>query len=279
MLEKTKRKELCYDTKSVNPIGHVYKNIYFRKVDKSKIPVCNILGVNIAAINMEWTLDYFKKYIKDLSGDYVCVSNVHTTVTSYENPEYCDIQNKGIMALPDGGPLSFVGKKRGHSKMARVTGPSLMGEIFNVSAENGYRHYFYGSTEVTLEKLYSKLEEKYTGLQIVGMYSPPFRPITEEEDEMIVKMINDTNPDFVWIGLGAPKQEKWMAMHQGKVQGLMVGVGAGFDYYADNINRAPEWIQKINMEWFFRLIQDPKRLFSRYLKTNTKFLWLIARGK
>lgn len=259
--------------------GHIHHRKYDRKMDKSKIPVCNILGVNIAAIDMEWTVDYFKKYVKDLSGDYICVSNVHTTVTSYEDPEYCGIQNGGIMALPDGGPLSSVGRKRGHSKMARVTGPSLMGEIFSISAEKGYRHYFYGSTEETLEKLYSKLEEKYPGLQIAGMYSPPFRPISEEEDEMIVRMINDTRPDFVWVGLGAPKQEKWMAMHQGIIKGLMLGVGAGFDYYADNIKRAPEWMQRINMEWFYRLIQDPKRLFKRYMKTNTKFLWLVSRGK
>lgn len=267
------------DVKSDEVIGSVYNSSYNRKVDKSKIPVCNILGVNIAAIDMEWTLEYFKKHIKDLSGDYVCVSNVHTTVTSFEDPEYCDIQNGSIMALPDGGPLSSVGRKRGHSKMARVTGPSLMGEIFNISVENGYRHYFYGSTEETLEKLSSKLEEKYPGLQISGVHSPPFRPITEEEDGKIVKMINDTNPDFVWIGLGAPKQEKWMAIHQGEIKGLMLGVGAGFDYYADNIKRAPEWMQRINMEWFYRLLQDPKRLFNRYMKTNFKFLWLITIGK
>ena len=268
-----------HDEDLVRTPGQIYNKLYNRKMDKSKIPVCNILGVNIAAIDMEWALDYFTKFTKDLSGDYICVSNVHTTVTSYEDPEYCDIQNGGIMALPDGGPLSSVGRKRGHNKMARVTGPSLMGEIFNISAENGYRHYFYGSTEETLEKLSSKLGEEYTGLQIAGMYSPPFRPISEEEDEMNIRMINDANPDFVWIGLGAPKQEKWMAMHQGKIQGLMVGVGAGFDYYADNIKRAPEWMQRANLEWFYRLIQDPKRLFKRYMITNTKFLWLVVRGK
>lgn len=279
MSEEKNRQKIFLETEHTKNVSSVKSSNYTRNINKLEIPVCNILGVNIAAIDMVWVVRYFHKHIKDLSGDYVCVSNVHTTVTSYEDPEYCDIQNGGIMALPDGGPLSSVGKKRGHSKMARVTGPSLMGEIFNISAENGYRHYFYGSTEETLEKLYSKIEEKYTGLQIAGMYSPPFRPITEDEDKMIVKMINDTNPDFVWIGLGAPKQEKWMAMHQGKIQGLMLGVGAGFDYYADNIKRAPEWMQRINMEWFYRLLQDPKRLFNRYMKTNFKFLWLITIGK
>ncbi|MBI0577482.1 WecB/TagA/CpsF family glycosyltransferase [Neobacillus cucumis] len=252
---------------------------FVRTVDKSKIPTCNILGVNIAAINMEWLIGYLKKHIKDLTGDYICVSNVHTTVTSYEEPDYGAIQNGGIMAIPDGGPLSTIGRKRGHINMARTTGPSLMGEIFKVSAEKGYRHYFCGSTEETLEKLFQKLKENYPGLEIAGMYSPPFRPMTDVEDEVIVKVINDTKPDFVWVGLGAPKQERWMAAHQGRVSGLMIGIGAGFDYYAENISRAPEWMQKSNLEWFYRLMQDPKRLFKRYFYTNTKFIWLVLRGK
>lgn len=255
------------------------KNNYKRKVDKSIIPTCNILGVNIAAVNMSWVIKYIQNHIKELSGDYVCVSNVHTTVISYENHEYRKIQNSGIMALPDGGPLSTVGRKRGHINMTRVAGPSFMGEIFKISSENGYRHFFYGSTEETLDKLSIKLQEKYDGIQIAGMYSHPFRSVIEEEDEMIIEMINNTNSDFVWVGLGAPKQEKWMAVHQGKVKGLMIGVGAGFDYYAENIRRAPQWMQRCNLEWVYRLLQDPKRLFKRYFHTNTKFLWLVARGK
>lgn len=254
-------------------------NSYTRKVDKLKIPTCNILGVNIAAIDMNWALTYFKKHIKDLSGDYVCVSNVHTTVMSYDDPDYCTVQNGGIMALPDGGPLSFLGRKRGYKKMARVAGPSLMGEIFRISAENGYRHYFYGSTEENLAKLYQKLNENYPGIQIAGIHSPPFRPMTYVEDAVIVKAINGVKPDFVWVGLGAPKQEKWMAAHHGKVKGLMIGVGAGFDYFVGNIKRAPKWMQKNNLEWLYRLVQEPKRLFRRYMKTNIRFLWLIARRK
>ena len=252
---------------------------FIRKVDKTRIPTCNILGVNIAAINMNWLIEYINENIKSLAGDYICVSNVHTTVTSYEDEEYCAVQNGGIMAIPDGGPLSSVGQKRGYKDMARTTGPSLMGEIFKISAEKGYRHYFYGSTEVTLEKLKEKLMENYPGIIIAGAYSPPFRLLTEEEDEAVVRLINETSSDFVWIGLGAPKQEKWMAAHQGKVNGLMVGVGAGFDYFAGNIERAPEWMQRSNLEWVFRLLQDPRRLFGRYFHTNTKFLWLVAKGK
>ena len=247
------------------------------RVDKSLIPTVNILGVDIAAIDMEWLLRFTTTHIKELSGDFICVSNVHTTVTASEDEEYRAIQNGGIMAIPDGGPLSSVGRKRGAEKMARTTGPSYMGEVLKIG---GYRHYFYGSTQDTLEKLYQNVLRDYPQSIIAGMYSPPFRPLSEEEDERIVAGINETSPDFVWVGLGAPKQEKWMAAHQGKVHGLMVGVGAGFDYLAGNIERAPEWMQRANLEWAYRLMQDPKRLFKRYLVTNTKFVWnAMIRGK
>ncbi len=246
-------------------------------VDKSLIPTVDILGVNIAAIDMEWLLYFTTSNLAALSGDYICVANVHTTVTASEDEEYKAIQNGGVFAIPDGGPLSSVGRKRGAVNMRRTTGPSYMGEMLKIG---GYRHYFYGSTEETLEKLYSNLSHDYPQSTIAGMYSPPFREMTEEEDRNIVDRINETSPDFIWVGLGAPKQEKWMAAHQGKVCGLMVGVGAAFDYYAGNIERAPQWMQEANLEWVYRLIQDPKRLFMRYLVTNTKFVWnAMIRGK
>ncbi|MBQ2974723.1 MAG: WecB/TagA/CpsF family glycosyltransferase [Clostridia bacterium] len=231
------------------------------------------MGVNIAAIDMDWLLNYTDKNLKDLSGDYMCVANVHTTVMAYENEDYRDIQNGAVMAIPDGGPLATEGKRRGFENMSRTTGPSFMEEIFKITSKKGYRHFFYGSTPETLETLEVKLKEKYPGIEIAGLYSPPFRALTEQEDEEICAMINAANADFVWVGLGAPKQEKWMAQHCGKIKGFMVGVGAGFDYFAENISRAPEWMQKTNLEWFYRLIQEPKRLFKRYLHTNTKFIY------
>ena len=253
---------------------------FIRILDKSQIPTCTILNVKIAAIDMKWLLDYTKKNIKKLSGDYMCVANVHTTVTAYETPDYLKVQNGGIMAIPDGGPLSSVGRKKGFQEMQRVTGPSYMEEILKISEEQGYTHYFYGSTEQTLEKMEKNLRERYPNLKIVGIYSPPFRTLTEEEDMEVIEKINQSKADFVWIGLGAPKQEYWMAAHQGKVKGFMVGVGAGFDYIAGNISRAPIWMQKCNLEWLYRLVQDPKRLFKRYVETNTKFIWhACIRGK
>ena len=177
------------------------------------------------------------------------------------------------MALPDGGPLSRYSRKKGFADAARVTGPDLMRELLKESGTKHYRHYFYGSTQETLDILREKITEKYPGAVIAGMYSPPFRPLTAGEDAEIVEKINAAKPDFVWVGLGAPKQERWMAAHENRVQALMLGVGAAFDYEAGNIRRAPAWMQRCNLEWLYRLMQDPKRLFKRYFVTNTKFLW------
>lgn len=259
------------------PEGTAYDSTYLRSADKASIPVCNIMGVDIAAINMEWLVGYLSDHVEKLSGDYICVSNVHTVVTAYENPEYRKVQNGGIMAIPDGAPLSVLGRRRGFSDMGRTTGPDLMGEIFRISGNRGYRHFFYGSTEETLEKLAERLKAEYGGLEITGMYSPPFGPVSDGEDAQIVQLINDADADFVWVGLGAPKQERWMAEHQGRIKGLMIGVGAGFDYYAGNIRRAPEWMQRGNLEWVYRLMQEPQRLFGRYLHTNAVFLWRTLR--
>ena len=246
---------------------------------KLQLKTCNILGVNINVTNMEDTVKIITENLDDIKGDYICVSNVHTTVMSYEDECYRDIQNSGFMALPDGKPLSVVSKKRGFSKAERITGPDLMEEIFKISEERGYKHYFYGSTKETLNRLDKKLKEKYPKMKIVGMYSPPFRKLTEEENKEIEENLNKINPDFIWVGLGAPKQEIWMSEHKNKVNGLMIGVGAGFDYHAENISRAPKWMQRMSLEWLYRLCQDPKRLFKRYFKTNLKFIKLLSLNK
>lgn len=250
------------------------------KEEKNTVPVCNIMGVNIAAIDMNWLLTYLDRNITSLSGDYICVSNVHTTVMAYENDEYRAIQNGGILAIPDGGPLSSVGRHRGFSMMQRTTGPDLMDEIFRMSAKRRYRHFFYGTTGETLDRLVECLRQKYPGIDIAGTIAPPFRPLTEEEDREVIEQINMADPDFIWVGLGAPKQERWMAEHKGKVKGLMIGVGAGFDFHAGVVKRAPLWMQKYNLEWLYRLFQDPKRLLKRYLVTNTKFIWnAVIKGR
>lgn len=233
---------------------------------------CNIMGVNINVTNMEETLSSIEGNLVKWRGKYICVSNVHTTVMASENPEYQEIQNGAVMALPDGGPLSQYARKKGYIGAERVTGPDLMKRILEESAEKGWKHFFYGSTEDTLSKLQTVINERYIGVDVCGMISPPFRSLTQEEDVDITDRINETKPDFVWVGLGAPKQEVWMATHQDRVHGLMIGVGAAFDYEAGNIKRAPKWMQRMSLEWLYRLVQDPKRLFLRYFRTNIKFM-------
>ena len=243
-----------------------------------KKPFTNrILGVNIAITNMQETVDLIIEHLEEIRGQFICLSNVHTTVMSEKDAEYREIQNSAFLALPDGSPLALVQRLRGYRSAEQVAGPDLMPAIWKAAEHTEYSHYFYGSTPETIAALEKNLRSKYPDMKIAGMESPPFRSLTEEEDRQAVERINASGADFVWVGLGAPKQEKWMYAHKDHVNGVMIGVGAGFDYHAGNIKRAPGWMQKLSLEWLYRLLQDPKRLFKRYLVTNTRYLWLIHR--
>lgn len=244
---------------------------------KNDLRYCKILNTNINITNMKETVDYLTNHLEELRGNYICVSNVHTTMMSFRNADYNKVQNSGAMALPDGKPLSIVCRLRGFYDAQRVPGPDLMPEIFKRSKEKGYSHYFYGSSPETLAKLKEKLNGDYPWLNIAGMYSPPYRALTKQEEEQIVREINETEPDFIWVALGAPKQEEWMYRHQFQVKGVMLGVGAAFDFCAGTVRRAPAWMQELCLEWLYRLMQDPKRLFSRYFSTNISFLLKVAK--
>lgn len=238
--------------------------------------ICSILGVNVWVTDMEKTISFVEKNVHQLSGRYICVGNGHTTVTAYEDEDYRRIQNSAVGVLPDGEPLSIVSRRRGFKQAQRVTGPDFMESMFERGQEgNGLTHFFYGGSQDSLDKLKEMLERKYPAFQIAGMYSPPFRPLTDREEEEIIGMFTAASPDIVWVGLGAPKQERWMYDHQDKIPGLMFGVGAGFDYHAGKLKRAPKWMQKMSLEWLMRLLQDPRRLWKRYLVTNVKFLWFV----
>ncbi len=242
---------------------------------KDELTYCKILGTNINVTNMDDTIAYLTDNLEELKGDYICVSNVHTTVMAYRDKAYRRVQNSAAMALPDGQPLSIVSRRRGFFEARRVPGPDLMPAILDLSQETGYRHYFYGSTDATLTALRAALLRRYPKLQIAGMYSPPFRELTKEEDEEIVRRINDSGADFVWVALGAPKQEWWMYEHRHRVKAVMLGVGAAFDFTAGTVKRAPMWMQRLCLEWVFRILRDPKRMLPRYLNTNFAFLYYV----
>jgi exopolysaccharide biosynthesis WecB/TagA/CpsF family protein len=238
----------------------------------------NIFGVNYCISRTEEAVHHVLSHLDDLKGQYICFSNVHTTVMAKENPDYAQILNEAAMVFPDGAPIAKLEAKRGFEGAERVAGPDFMNNMFRDTADGKVSHYFYGSTDETLKKLQENLKQKYPNINIKGIYSPPFRQLSDEEDEEDIKRINDSGADIVWIGLGAPKQEKWMNAHKGKLNAVMMGVGAGFDFHAGTIQRAPIWLQKIGLEWLYRLLKDPVRLYKRYIVTNTKFLWYILKG-
>ena len=241
---------------------------------------CNIMGVNIAVTDMDKTLRLVEDNCEAWRGKYICVANVHTTVTAHDDPTYLRVQNGAVMALPDGGPLSRYSRKKGFADAARVTGPDLMRELLKESGTKHYRHYFYGSTQETLDILREKITEKYPGAVIAGMYSPPFRPLTANEDAEIVEKINAAKPDFVWVGLGAPKQERFMHDHRAELNvRLMIGLGGSLDGFAGTVRRAPKWMIRLQLEWLYRLLRESSRIGRMMRLPKFVFAAWRARGK
>jgi exopolysaccharide biosynthesis WecB/TagA/CpsF family protein len=238
----------------------------------------DVFGIKYCVARIEEAVQHVINHIEDLRGQYICFSNVHTSVMAREDSEYLNVLNSAAMVFPDGTPIANIGKKLGYQGLERVAGPDFMQRMFRDTMDGKVSHFFYGSTEETLTALKENLEKTYPGINIKGMYSPPFRALSKEEDEADVRMLNESGADIIWIGLGAPKQEKWMNAHKDAVHGVMMGVGAGFDFHAGTVDRAPMWIQKIGLEWLYRLFQDPGRLFKRYFVTNIKFIWYRLRG-
>ena len=234
----------------------------------------NILGSEISAVKLEKLGLILKKNNYSVT-KYICISNVHTVITGRSDKKLQNATNNSWISLADGKPLSVVGNFfYGKNKFERVTGPGLMKFLINNSKELNITHYFYGSTKDTIEKLKQKLKDNN---YVKGFKDPPFRKFTKNEIKEHFSIINKTNPKIVWVALGAPKQEKFMLDNLKYLKsGIMIGVGAAFDYYAGNIKRAPLWMQKMSLEWFFRLIQEPQRLWKRYLITNTQFMYLAT---
>lgn len=234
-----------------------------------------VFGINYSVARCEEAVLHVIKHVKELSGRYICFSNVHTSVMGRDNEEYRQVLNDAAFVFPDGAPIARLQQKKGFIGAERVAGPDFMEHMFKDTMDGSVSHYFYGSSPETIAALEKNLKERYPGLVIKGLYSPPFKPLSKEEDEADVQRINDAGADIIWIGLGAPKQEKWMRAHAGRVNGVMMGVGAGFDFHGGTIKRAPVFIQKVGLEWLYRLFQDPRRLIGRYFVTNIKFIWYV----
>ena len=237
-----------------------------------------IIGVPISAVNMESCVERIFRDLDSTKGKYICVSNVHTTVMAHEDPQYLKVQAESFLSIPDGKPLSIVGRKT-CPEMDRVTGPDLMRRLFEISKEKKLNHFFYGNTAENLEKLMEVLHKDYPWLQVCGYEPSVFRDMSEQEETELAERINATKPDFVWVALGAPRQELFCHRMVGRINGLMVGVGGAFNILAGIVPEAPMWMQNMSLEWLYRLMQEPKRLFKRYAVTNTKFLWYLTARK
>ncbi len=235
----------------------------------------NILGVGVNAINMDQALATIECWIARHEAKYVCITNIHGVIESQRDHNLRRIHNSAGLVTPDGMPLVWLSRLRGFKHVERVYGPDLMLALCARSVEMGYRHFFYGGDKHVPDRLAANLRRRFPGLRIAGAYSPPFRPMTDEEDEGIVKLINNARTDIVWVGLSTPKQEHWMAKHAGRLKAcVLIGVGAAFDFHAGIKKQAPRWMQRHGLEWLFRLATEPRRLWRRYAANIPSFLWL-----
>lgn len=236
----------------------------------------DVLGVHVTALTMSSALARMAEWIEAGRQHYVCVTGVHGVMESQSDPRLREIHNAAGMVTPDGMPMVWSAHYAGAAEVERVCGPDLLLETSRTAAAEGWKFFLYGGKEGVAEQLAERLERRYPGLEVVGCHSPPFRPLTAEEDAAIVQRINDLGPHIVWVGLSTPKQEHWMAEHLGRLDApVMVGIGAAFDVHAGVVRQAPEWMRRSGLEWLFRLLQEPRRLWRRYLTNNPRFVMRI----
>lgn len=233
-----------------------------------------ILGMRVDPTSYEEATRLTLGWAHHAKSRYVCVANVHMVMEAYDDPTFKALVNAADLVTPDGVPLVCMLRRMGYPRQERVYGPELTLRVCRRAAEEGIPVGFYGGQPEALRTLVENLKGRFPGLQVAYAYSPPFRPLTTEEDRAVVEAINASGAKILFVGLGCPKQERWMAEHRGRVRAVMLGVGAAFDFHAGRIPQAPAWMQRVGLEWIFRLLQEPKRLWRRYLKHNPRFLLL-----
>jgi N-acetylglucosaminyldiphosphoundecaprenol N-acetyl-beta-D-mannosaminyltransferase len=236
-----------------------------------------VLDSYVDALSWDEAVQRINRWARPSESRYVCACNVHSVVNASLDPAFRSVINGADMAIPDGMPIAWSLRKLGFAAQQRIDGPNLMWRLCERAAATGQRVFFYGSSPYVLARLNATLNALLPALQIAGMHAPPYRPQMTQEDEATIELINASGAALVFVGLGCPKQEIWMAQHRGKICGVMIGVGAGFDYHAGTLERAPCWMQDGGLEWLFRLSREPRRLWRRYLGTNSIFLLLIAK--
>jgi N-acetylglucosaminyldiphosphoundecaprenol N-acetyl-beta-D-mannosaminyltransferase len=242
-------------------------------------PSVEVVGVPLALTDYERAMDWIDATIATGQKGYICVAAVHTVMASQEDPELRAAVLRSDMTVPDGQPLVWAMNALGHQLPHRVYGPDLMARYTERAARTGSRMFLYGGrNQGALAQLALNLRRRAPGVKIVGGYSPPFRALTPAEEDAVVEEINASGADVVWVGIGVPKQEKWMARMRDRLDApVLVGVGAAFDFHAGLIPQAPSWMQSMGLEWAFRFMQEPRRLWRRYLRYNPRFVAGFAR--
>lgn len=229
----------------------------------------NVLGVGVSVLNLDLARDYFADCIRNKVRGYVCVTGVHGVMEAQDNPQMKAILNQALLCTPDGMPMVWCGKLNGFREMDRVYGPDLMMEICQLP---NCRHFLFGGANGCAAELKRALEKRFPGIQVVGTYEPPWRPLNPAEEAALAEQVRQAQPDVMWVGLSTPKQEKFMAEYLPKLAvTIMVGVGAAFDFHTGRVRQAPRWMQRSGLEWFYRLCCEPRRLWKRYCKNNPRF--------
>lgn len=240
----------------------------FRQVER-----VNVLGVGISVLNLRSAVEVVAKRIRQRQKGYICVTGVHGVTEAQEDEQFRRILNRSFLCTPDGMPMVWMGRFDGFREMDRVYGPDLMLEVCARGATEKWRHFLFGGGPGVVEELKTKLEARFPGILIVGTYTPPFRALNAEEQVGLAERLKELRPDIMWVGLSTPKQEKFMAEYLDELDvTLMVGVGAAFDFHSGRVKQAPRWMQRSGLEWFYRLCQEPGRLWRRYFRNNPLFV-------
>ncbi|MCW5559998.1 MAG: WecB/TagA/CpsF family glycosyltransferase [Verrucomicrobiae bacterium] len=241
-------------------------------------PRVNVLGVGISVLNLETVVDVLQQALAAGRRGYVTVTGVHGVIESQDDEALRGIHNASLLSTPDGMPMVWMGRLAGHRSMGRVYGPDLMERVFEWSRVSGVTHYFYGGNTGVAQELKLKLEQRFPGLRVVGTFTPPFRPLNEEERRALAEDVARARPDFFWVGLSTPKQERFMAEYLPQLSDarILLGVGAAFDFFTGRVVQAPRWIQRSGFEWLYRMSRDFKRLWPRYSRIVPRFLWGAA---
>lgn len=236
----------------------------------------DVLGTNVSAINLDTAFELVRDMVQARRKEYVCVAPVSTMVDARRDPVYQAVLNAAAMVTPDGMPVVWIGRHRSGTGVDRVYGPDLMLKVCDKGREYGFRHFFYGGTGDVCDKLERALTSRFPGLLVAGKTAPPYMKQASKASGEVIAAINEAGPDIIWVGLGAPKQDFWMALNRKSLDApVLIGIGAAFDFHAGVKPQAPRWIQRCGLEWLFRFCCEPRRLWRRYLIGNTLFCWWL----